>query len=165
MYCEKCGKVIQENFGYCDSCKNQVIPGDKNIDNNILTDTINTVVVRCQCGQKLEANWQVCPQCNTPITVKITTAQVQISEKKENSLIYIIIFLACIILGSLFKEKLGGVLYFIALVTMVTAKINCPNSRAIKVLFWLMIFYIIIGVIMIMWMMFVCSNSIQSCSG
>lgn len=192
MNCEKCGKPIPAGIDYCPSCKLAENPNyikyqeernnkEGNPNNNIEIKTpISTfssteekkeiiteqeksteVIVKCQCGQKLEAGWKSCPQCNTPINVEIATSNTNESTplKKENSTIYITIFLACLALGYF----LQGIFYMVALITIITGKIKCPNSRAIKVLFWLSILAIVIYAVLIVWLIISCGMALPSC--
>jgi len=149
MNCEKCGKPKSENLDYCPTCNAQ--------ENN----NANNIVVKCQCGQKLEENWKFCPKCNAPINVEIINTNTELT-KKDNSQSYIIIFLISIAINFLLNSN---IFFLIALITIVSGKINCPNSKAIKILFWLMMLYAIFLLIITMWLLLVCGNGISSCPG
>lgn len=148
MNCEKCGKPKSENLDYCPTCNAQ--------ENN----NANNIVVKCQCGQKLEENWKFCPKCNAPINVEIITTNTELT--KDNSQNYIIIFLISIAINFFLNSN---VFFLIALITIVSGKINYPNNKAIKILFWLMMLYAIFLLIIIMWLLLVCGKGISSCPG
>ena len=54
---------------------------------------------------------------------------------------------------------------FGALITIITGKIKCPYSVVIKVLFWLTLGYFIFIIVLVIWVIMVCSNSLGSCLG
>ena len=159
MNCKKCGKQIPGDIDCCTDCKDE---DEKKTE----IEAAKTVVV-------------ICPQCNTPINVEITggtkttpvkseptpTQSEPTPVKSEHSKIYIIIFSVSLALFFL----IGGIGLLIALVTIITGKINCPQSRAIKILFWLYLAAIAAYAIFIMVIMAICfgsaSATINSCIG
>ena len=174
MNCEKCGKIIPENIDYCPSCKAkenlELMKSGKdgwtvNKEPDISTEKIQdapiqpqetaSIVVRCQCGQELEANWKFCPKCNSPINVEITSETPAEEKNNDGAHIFIIIFI--ILVGAGFCgvpfAPLG------ALLVIITAYIKYPKNRTIKILFWLYLFLIVLAVLFMMWMIATCMNS------
>ena len=148
MICDKCGKPILENMDYCLDCKISENPSyieyqenqeSNQVNGELTTELVNTStdIVQCQCGQYLNLNWESCPQCNIPINVEISPS------KKNNSKLYIIIFLVSFALGFFLKIKYYDIFYLVALITIITGKINCPKNDVIEALFWVMIAFLI----------------------
>ncbi|MDD2434701.1 MAG: hypothetical protein PHO63_00400 [Bacilli bacterium] len=147
MNCEKCGKQIPKNLNYCPSCSlaensnyQQYLKEQNKKDNNgeIKPEqaVASTVVVTCQCGQKLEANSKVCPQCNAPINVSTNS-----NDNKKGVRIHLAIFFISIGVGLIIENIIP---FIAALMTMINALIEFPESKVIKLIFWL---YIIINVL------------------
>ena len=176
MDCPKCKKQIPENIDYCPSCKaedelEKIRKPSSTIDDTkneaiTKTETKSTLVVKCKCGQCLEADWKFCPHCKTPIDVQITSTETkQIpAEEEGNPKTYIIIFFVCVVLGCL-PYRFMPVFGLASLATIITAKIKFPNSTVIKVLFWLVVISSIIGLLIIILMIALCWGTITSCPG
>ena len=174
--CKKCGKNFSEEYKTVNSLETQIVNenNSKQFEENIQTNnnemnlennTNNSFAVYCQCGQKLEQNWKFCPKCKSPITIEIkSTTNVEQSKniKDGNAIIYVSIFVISIACSYFLQFSW---FFLVAIITIITGKIKCPNNKAIKVLFWLTILFIILYVILIMWIILVCSNSISSCPG
>ena len=77
---------------------------------------------------------------------------IQNNTLEDNSPIYIIVFLGSLCFGWLaFPPCL-----YIAFITIITDYIRHPESRAIKILFWLFNLYIILGIIFVTLMFITC---------
>lgn len=77
---------------------------------------------------------------------------------EDNSPIYIIVFLSSLWFGwSAFPPC-----HYIAFITIVTGYIKCPKSKAIKVLFWLYIIYIILAIIFVTVMLIACPKTCRT---
>ena len=129
--------------------------------------------MKCKkCGYELKENWIVCPKCSelvvnndeniqqTDLIKIVQNQELPKSDGKER--IYLIIFLICILLGSII-EQLRTICFFMSLTTIVAGFIKYPNSRAIKVLFWLFLTGIVICIIYITLIIFACTKAISSC--
>lgn len=180
LFCKNCGKSFKEEGKTVNYPNEQSVTensslqvGEKNQNNdnktNIENNQNDSFAVYCQCGQKLEQNWKFCPKCKTPITVEIkstTNDEQNKNIKDSNASIYIIIFLVSAGCAWFFNFSWG---YLIAIITIITGVIKCPRSRAIKVLFWLSIFFIILFSILFsilfMWLIYACGVSLNNCPG
>ncbi len=166
MKCEKSGKETPNGIGYFLNCEsqekidlvNQDINNESN-DEEIKTDELvdNTFVTRCQCGQKLKANWKFCPQCKRFINNKSEESNdTNTQEKGKNPQIYVIIYLISMTLGFSIRSKYDVILLLTGLVIIITGKINCPQSQVIKGLFWLTMLHIAGASIMILLLFSMC---------
>ncbi len=164
--CGKCGKKIKLGCNFCNNC------GNKLIGENISSYN-ESLVVYCECGQKLESGWKFCSNCQRPITVEIRNEKKSVNEKQNDANIYLLIYAISVgvyMFGGLipFVSYSSSLCGLVALVTIITGKIKCPNSVIIKVLFWITIVYIICLFILMLWMIVVCNDmldSLQSCPG
>jgi len=89
-------------------------------------------------------------------------AKRDISSSSGNEKLLIIIFLVCLVL-SFTIWQVRGIAFIAALITIVTAFIKYPGSRAIKVLFWVFLGLIGLGVIVLIILAIACANMASSC--
>ena len=187
MNCKKCGKPISEDIGYCSECrmmessadveiqKEQISEVDNekikeeekselSIDSSVKPVTNAIVMGRsCQCGQKLNSAWKCCPKCGVSVVFETDGESSEVtvtSVKKENITVYIIIYSIGILLFVLF----GILALLIPLITIITAKINCPNSVVIKVLFWITIFFSVVFFTVVIILIMMCNNIMNDCA-
>ncbi len=120
-----------------------------------------------KCGVKIEKNWEYCPNCRENLlNENIETNKETIIEKtdkdKTNSMICIFVFLINII--ALFTmDHYNGIFFILALISIVTGFIKYPNSKIIKVLFWLFLIGVILYVLLIIVLLITCLNMITNC--
>ena len=138
MNCKKCGAEIQEDWNACPiclmSCKDHCYEGEAEIP-SVKNDREN------ETGK--------------------SDGKQGISYRNRNVKIYIIIFLACLAL-SIIDWPLRVFAFFAALVTIVTAFIKCPGSRAIKVLFWLFVGLIVCYAAVLLILAHMCASVLSS---
>jgi uncharacterized membrane protein YvbJ len=184
MKCEKCGKPIPEGIDYCPSCslaenssyikymeeKNNKEETKEKVGEVYIPDAESdevkkespaegaSFIVYCECGQKLDPNWKVCPKCGKPVSLEIQAKDAKPVDS-GSATIYIIISIASFAVGW-FVTPFG---FLVALITIIAGRIACPNNTAVKVLFWVMIVCFVLYVIFLMWMMVLCTQAAQSC--
>ena len=128
-----------------------------------------------QCGAENLDNASYCKKCgkifkedskivNTLETQFDDDEQIQNTEA-NNQKTYIYIFYASILLSSFLPTPLSSLGFFVAIITITIAKIKYPNNTTIKVMFWITIVTVIIGIIAITFLIQSCVNSISSCPG
>ena len=127
-----------------------------------------------QCGTENLDNASSCKNCgkifkeNSKIVNTLDTQfddneQIQNTES-SNQKKYINIFYTSILLSFL-PTPLSFLGFFVAIITITIAKIKYPNNTTIKVMFWITIVTVIIGIIAITFLIQSCVNSISSCPG
>ena len=119
-----------------------------------------------KCGEKLNKNWKYCPKCKNILnskTIEMNEEKIIESKRKEenNSIICIIIFFIGLV--GLFTTKLKGIFFLTSLISIVTGFIKCPNSRFIKILFWVFFISIIILLVYLILIIIACSNAWNDC--
>jgi hypothetical protein len=89
---------------------------------------------------------------------------------KDNSTTYIIAFLVCVGISIIFMffpyalfQNLSGASRLGALAIIVTGFIKYPQSRAIKVLFWITMALIVLAVIIILVALAACAHAFRTC--
>lgn len=81
----------------------------------------------------------------------------------DSGMIYILIFLTSIILG-ISIGKMGFIAFIVAIITIVTGKMKCPNNKVIKVLFWLFLINVVLIIIATIIITFVMASTfINAC--
>ena len=84
-----------------------------------------------------------------------------ISKEVIKIIIFLVIYASAIIYAS-FRRSISG--FLIALITIITAKISCPNNKLIKVLYWLSILALIIFIWYVIETILTCSGE-NTCQG
>lgn len=120
-----------------------------------------------KCGYELKENWNICPKCAEIIkkenidyyTINKEDEGLPNYERKDKTCL--IIFLISIA-GSIFLDKLRGICFIIALITIVDGYVKYPKSTTIKVFFWIFAILIIMAILSIVLFVFTCSAPIFS---
>ena len=142
--------------------------------------------MKCKkCGYELKDEWKICPQCHEVLEEKnrVNTKKLEDENKKEitkkkednksNEYIgaYLLIFFLSLLLG-IFISEIRWICLAISFITIITAHIKLPNSKVIKVIFWLYIIGIIIYILYILFILFLFVkyipeflDSLSSCPG
>lgn len=90
---------------------------------SISNQELDNNFVCSKCGKKLEKDWGFCPFCSKSI-------------KNNYEMIFVIIIIISFCLGYYFEN----IFYMIASgVFVILGLIFCPNSRAISMLFWIIL--------------------------
>ena len=121
-----------------------------------------------KCENKVNDDWKYCPKCQNILNAETKEVdETKIIEKKEkekkDELIYIIIFLVSTTCLFAF-DRLSLLFFLISLITIVTGFIKCPNSKIIKIFFWLFLSFVLLYVLFLIMLMFTCINFISSCT-
>lgn len=119
MICSKCKKELSDDLIFCPICGNELHNNNENSNNEI--ENKNEMTTQTD-NSNVEIN-------NNMDSNNIDNIQ---NENSENPIIYLIIYIVCIIC-SFFFWRMGFLIA--ALITIITAKINCPNSKLVLVLF------------------------------
>ena len=109
-----------------------------------------------KCGYQLEEQWRYCPQCNSEIVENR-----KVAENSDNTeRIYVIIFLVSVALSF---TPIGGFAFthLISLITIVTAKIKCPNSKTISILFWIYLTFVVLSTIFVIVLITMCTTGMS----
>ena len=168
-FCRKCGKKFKVVDFFADVEKPKALvenekktePSNQTPTNDNVKPNINQVAVYCSCGEKLEPGWKFCPKCRNPITVVIKQDGKEAPSKEDDySLVYICLYIISMAAYCFFRYPW---LYIIAFIIITTGIIKCPNNRAIKILFWLTLAFLILIIIMVMILIVSCSNAARSC--
>lgn len=134
--------------------------------------------MKCKkCGYALRDNWNVCPKCSQPIIRKTQTANSdnihidaqiksgdnkQIKNEGDEGKAYLIIFIVSLILGVLFKP-IRIEAFVILLISVVTGYMNCPKNLMIKIIFWLTLIGVVLGILFILGILFMWPELGYSC--
>ena len=120
-------------------------------------------------NEKSESGLVCCPNCNTYINLNLPPVKAQ-KQNKVRPRTFIIIyaaFMAIAIFLPLPQTHFGAIIsnssVYLALATIATGFAMCPNSRAIKVLFWINIALIIMVLIVGLLFVAACIGMLNSC--
>lgn len=118
------------------------------------------------CGNKVLEEWKYCPNCQKELQ-KGEDKKVEIKKVNQNK-IGIIVCLILFFVGFLAKflantklDDLSNLGPLISLVAIVTGFIKYPQSRTIKVLFWLYLSYIVLIIICSVLIIVSCGNAMN----
>ena len=147
MNCEKCGNPIPENIDYCSACSLAENPNyikyleeQKQKENNEINNN------------EQELKTQTTSETSIINAEKSPSTKTTAPTKNKSASIYIIIFLVSTFLWfflDFLRIGFNWIFFIVALITIITGKINCPNSREIKLLFWILIGLFVLGAIAI----------------
>lgn len=112
------------------------------------------------CGKIFKENSKIVNTLDTQFDDNVQIQNTEASNQKK----YINIFYTSILLSFL-PTPLSFLGFFVAIITITIAKIKYPNNTTIKVMFWITIVTVIIGIIAITFLIQSCVNSISSCPG
>ena len=124
-------------------------------------ETLQTVTKLLQKGMDVVS---ISEMTGLPLAeVKKIEDQELLKNNCNTGMIYIIIFLVSIFLGILIR-KIGFITFTVALITIVTGKMKCPNNKVIKVLFWLFLINVVLIIIATIIITFVMASTfINAC--
>lgn len=181
MKCIECGEEIPNAISICPKC-GKIVDTKNNLEPTIITEQKEPVLEsvekkensenqeylnNCpQCNQKLEKNWNYCSNCGYIIKVEKKEIQKEETKKQpketsEKALLYIVLYIMSMIFGFTFSPY--G--WIIAIIIIITGKINCPKNWVISFFFWVTIILLVIGIINTIMLMIVCQSMIKSCPG
>ena len=140
MRCNNCGVDNEEGVKYCINCGNEM-------NSNVGIETSNYSDNQGTNSFKEETNKSMIKNFFT---------------RNNYEMVYITILIVCYVLGSFFDVPYTNL---VSLITLITGRIKCSNSLIIKVLFWIMILYIIYMIVVILLLIIACSTGSSNNSG
>lgn len=119
------------------------------------------------CGSEIRPEWKCCPNCKTNVmdtsyVVDNDNLEETMKKKKTEVAILVSVFLVAMVLAFAI-EQITIAAFCVATISIVTAFIRNPQSRLVKVLFWLFIFLIVVYVLIIIFLLYTCNSAISSC--
>ena len=123
------------------------------------------------CGEKLEENAKNCPKCHMEISTNQMEEKKSSEKKKEKQYIFIVLFLYAfpylkkIILpssDSYISYFLNSSSYICATIILIYARITMHNSKSIKVMFKIFVFFIVLFLIWALFLVITCGSVIRS---
>lgn len=124
--------------------------------------------LKCEnCGHIIKEGEETCPNCSAAIENKMEKGRA--TDGKEA--VYIIVFLvsfavgffAEVVMGQIGNGLIGFICFILSLVTIVAGYFKYPESKAIKVLFWLFAAFVVLSVIYVVVSMLSIAHSFLSC--
>ena len=121
-----------------------------------------------KCGKKIKETWKYCPNCKLSlqknnIETNYDNIIKQKKKEKEDSIIYISIFLVSI-LGFLIFKPLSGYFFVASLISIVTGYMKCPNNKVIKILFVIYCLFMILAILITLYFIFTCADAVSRIS-
>lgn len=182
MFCKYCGSEVNPEWKYCPKCQgnllenNQVSYNNQEMQNSQVGYN-NQAMANNQIGYNNQAmannqvgyNSQFMGSNQMPYNGQANVVNEEmanaIRQKNDRNIVIIIsVFLLTFLLS--FTGLPGSEFAFIiALVDIVAGYIKYPQSRAIKVLFWLFIAFIIFALILALFLIWTCNETLESCHG
>lgn len=194
MFCKNCGNEVNPEWKFCPKCQgnllenNQVSYNNQEMQNsqvgynnqamaNNQISYNNQTMANNQIGYNNQAmannqvgyNSQFMGSNQMPYNGQANVVNEEMAnairqKNDKNIAIIIVVFLVTFLLT--FTGLPGAEFAFIiALVDIVAGYIKYPQSRAIKVLFWLFIAFIILALILALFLIWTCNETLESCHG
>ena len=125
------------------------------------------------CGAKLEPNSKICPKCNAEVfeeRIDVTKKEEELHEyqKKENKyiIIVLVLFVLAYIISSFgriydFASFVAHLIWLIAIVILIYARITMNKSRKIKIMFNIFMALVIIYLLYIVLLFIACSSIVN----
>jgi len=150
MYCKRCRYELKDGWNVCPKCSEAIVSNDSILNAEPKSSgaiVSNDSILNAERLRQIKAMENIDTQ-------ELPTAP-------SNAVIYLAVYFASTLLC--FIPQTRAIASVVALIAIVTGFIKCPENRAIKVLFWLTLAWIVCSIIFSIIIMAMCVNALADC--